>query len=231
MSDRPLFEDRADAGRRLAAAIEGSAEPDPMILALPRGGVVVGFEVAVALGAPLDVVVARKVGAPGHREFGIGAVAEAGVRIADLATLRALAISEVEFGRLADADVEELERRVAMYRGERRLQLKGRNAMLVDDGVATGVTAEAALLAVRRLGADRVVLAVPVCPPETARRFDGVADAVVCVAQPDQFVAVGRWYESFDQTTDGEVVELLQRAPTGRGARPISQSRNPGGTP
>lgn len=218
MTSPARFADRADAGRRLGAIVCGLGLVDPAVLALPRGGVPVGFEVARELGAPLEALVARKVGAPRHPELGIGAIAEGGERVADATTLRALHIDDHEFERLADAEQAELERRVAAYRRGRPLpQLHGRDAVVVDDGLATGVTAQAALLAARRLEPGRVVLAAPACAPDAAQRLASVADTVVCVAQPEHFTAVGSWYERFDQTSDDEVVELLDRAGAWRG--------------
>lgn len=207
------FVDRADAGRRLAELLVRHDLVDPVVLALPRGGVPVAFEVADRLDAPLDVLVSRKVGAPGHEEFGVGAVAEGGVRLADRSTLRSLRIDDDDFERLADRAVAELDRRVAAYRGARALpELTGRDVVVVDDGIATGVTAEAAVAAARRLGARRVVLAVPVCAGDTAERLGTLVDEVVCVSTPDDMRAVGQWYDRFDQTPDSEVVELLDRA-------------------
>lgn len=207
------FVDRVDAGRRLGELLARHDLAAPTVLALPRGGVPVAFEVARRLGAPLDVLVARKVGAPGHEEFGVGAVAEGGVRIADRSSLRALRIDRDEFEHLADLAVAELERRVSAYRGDRPLpDIRGRAAVVVDDGIATGVTAEAAIVAVRRLGARPVVLAAPVCARDTAERLGALADEVVCVSMPDDLRAVGAWFDEFDQTTDDEVVELLDRA-------------------
>jgi putative phosphoribosyl transferase len=215
------FEDRVDAGRRLSDALTGVRLSHPIVLALPRGGVPVAFEVATALDAVLDVLVARKVGAPGRSEYGIGAIAEGGIRVADAAALRLLHITDAQFAGLADAEELELRRRVFAYRGDRALTAaRGHDVLVVDDGLATGGTAEAAVLAARLLGAARVVLAVPVCPPDTARRLEVVADAVVCVSQPADFLAVGRWYRRFAQTTDAEVVELLTRA---RARRSIAQ--------
>jgi putative phosphoribosyl transferase len=209
------FVNRVDAGRQLGAALAEFGLVEPIVLALPRGGVPVGYEVAVVLDAPMTVLVARKIGAPGHVEFGIGAIAEGGIRVADAATLQMLRIDEAEFEQLADAEQTELERRVATYRRGRALPpMRGHDVLIVDDGLATGVTAEAALLAARRLEPERIVLAVPVCAPDTAQRLEAVADAVVCVVRPDDFVAVGRWYQTFNQTSDREVVELLKRAPT-----------------
>ena len=213
MNFQSRFDDRRDAGRRLAEALSEYGVVDPIVLALPRGGVPVAYEVAIRMDAPMEVLVARKVGAPGHAEFGIGAIAEGGVRVADRATLRMLHISDDQFDALADAEQPELERRVTAYRADRAFpSAGGRDVVVVDDGLATGVTAEAALLSAQRLQPRRVVLGVPVCAPDTARRLEAVANAVVCVLQPADFRAVGRWYRTFDQTTDAEVVELLDRA-------------------
>ena len=206
------FRDRRDAGRQLAEIVRGLALADPVVLALPRGGVPVGHEVATAIGADLEVVVARKVGAPGHEEFGIGAIAEGGGVVANVDALRALGISDDRFAALAEREQAELERRVARYRGTRPLPaLAGRDVVIVDDGLATGVTAEAALLAVRTRQPRRLVLAVPVAAPESVRRLSAVADEVIAVQVPPSFSAVGQWYDVFDQTTDAEVVDLLTR--------------------
>jgi putative phosphoribosyl transferase len=207
------FRDRCDAGRQLVARLLSSRLHDPLILALPRGGVPVGFVIAEALHAPLDVLVARKIGAPGHRELGIGAIAEGGELVADQGALRMLGISEKRFARLAGREQPELERRVKLYRGGRLLPgMDARDVVLVDDGLATGVTAEAAVGSVRRAGARRVILAVPVGAPDSARRLANVADEVVCILVPDDFVAVGLWYDDFAQTSDEEVVALLRAA-------------------
>jgi putative phosphoribosyl transferase len=213
------FRDRADAGQQLAERLRGAPLVAPIVLGLPRGGIPVAAEVAAALGAPLDVFVARKVGTPGHEELGIGAVAE-GLEepvVSDVA--RQLGVSSADLRTLADRAQNELGRRVALYRGGRSLPpLIGRDVILVDDGLATGVTAEAALRALRRWRPRRLVLAVPVCARETAARLAGVADEVVCVEAPAQFYAVGEWYADFSQTTDEEVLDLLERA---HAAQPI----------
>jgi putative phosphoribosyl transferase len=212
------FRDRADAGQQLAERLRGARLVAPIVLGLPRGGIPVAAEVAAALGAPLDVFVARKVGTPGHEELGIGAVAE-GLEepvVSDVA--RQLGISAADLRTLADRAQDELRRRVALYRGGRSLPpLIGRDVIVVDDGLATGVTAEAALRALRRWRPSRLVLAVPVCARETAARLAGVADEVVCVETPAQFYAVGEWYQDFSQTTDEEVLDLLERAHGARG--------------
>jgi predicted phosphoribosyltransferase len=204
------FRDRADAGRQLADRLPTDLI-DPIVLALPRGGVPVGKAVAARLGAPLDVLVARKIGAPGHEELGIGAIAEGGAMVGS-ELVRALRLSADEFEALAERERGELARRVERYRGDRaRPAVHARDVVLVDDGLATGVTAEAALLAVRAEGPRRLVLAIPVCSPDTARRLVPPADEVVCVLAPRDLVAVGLWYDDFTQTTDAEVLELLDR--------------------
>ena len=206
------FRNRRQAGRLLAARLGEDTFKDPVVLALPRGGVPVGYEVAVAMSAPLDVFVARKVGAPGHEEFGIGAIAEGGESVMDDVVLR-LGISAAAFTVLAKREETELDRRVERYRGGSSLpDLAGRDVILVDDGLATGVTAEAALKAIRRLNPPRVVLAVPVCAPDSQVRLGAIADRVVCLAAPQAFRAVGVWYDDFSPTTDSEVLELLALA-------------------
>lgn len=207
-----LFHDRADAGRRLAALLDGYRAEAPIVLALPRGGVVVAYEVARALNAPLDVIVARKIGAPGHRELGIGAVAP-GVRVLDEETIRWLGVSADAIDAIAAEETAEMERRSSRFRGDRPTPaLTGRTVIVVDDGLATGVTARAAVRSIRRERPERLVLAVPVCAAETATLLRAEVDDLVCVEQPQDFIAVGRWYANFDQTADEEVLDLLQRA-------------------
>jgi putative phosphoribosyl transferase len=208
---RRRFRDRAEAGRQLADHLPTDLE-NPLVLALPRGGVPVAKQVADRLGAPLEVVVARKIGAPGQEELGIGAVAEGGSVVgSDL--VRMLRLTPDDFDRLAARARQELDRRVERYRGTRPLpDIAGRDVVLVDDGLATGVTAEAALLALRAADPRRLVLAVPVASPDTARRLVPPADDVVCVLSPRDLVAVGAWYDDFTQTTDDEVLELLDRS-------------------
>jgi len=210
------FRNRRDAGERLAERLLAADLDAPIILALPRGGVPVGFEIARALHAPLDVFVARKVGAPGHRELGIGAIAEGGEVVIDEAALRMLGVTREQFDQLVDQERPELARRVLRYRGERALpDLSERDVVLVDDGLATGTTAEAALRGLRRNGVRRMLLAVPASAPEAAARLTGLADEVVCILAPIDFVAVGKWYHDFDQTSDDEVVRLLDAASRG----------------
>ena len=210
MRVRGEFADRADAGRRLAAAVVALGLADPVVLALPRGGVPVAYEVAAALGAPWDVFVARKVGAPGHAEYGVGAVAEGGALVAN-ETAR---LAPETLAALAEVERAELDRRVRRYRGDRPLPtLTGRDVVLVDDGLATGVTAEAALRALRFHRPRGLVLAVPVAARDGAARLATVADDVVAVLTPRSFLAVGQFYGTFAQTTDDEVLALLARRP------------------
>jgi putative phosphoribosyl transferase len=205
------FLDRADAGAQLADCLPVDLR-EPLVLALPRGGVPVARVVADRLGAPLDVLVARKLGAPGQPELGIGAIAEGGGAALAADNVRALRISEDEIQRLIEREQAELQRRVQAYRGGRSLSsVSGRDVVLVDDGLATGVTAEAALGALRAQHPARLILAVPVGPPETIRRLVPPADEVVCVVSTRHLLAVGAWYHDFIQTTDAEVLELLDR--------------------
>ena len=204
------FHDRRDAGRQLADRLSTLQLEAPLVLGLPRGGVPVAAEVAQALDAQLEVFVARKIGAPHHPEFGIGAVAEGGARVVDGVTVRRLGLTDADLDALARNEQEELQRRVERYRGDRPLpDLRSHTVVLVDDGLATGVTAEAALLALRHLRPARLVLAIPVCAADTVERLRGLADDIVCVHRPDNFHAVGQWYDNFDQTTDDEVARCL----------------------
>ena len=203
------FQDRRDAGQRLARVLAVMDLHRPVVLALPRGGVPVGAEIAEALAVPLDVFVARKIGAPGRREYGIGAIAEGGEPLFDRWAVRALAIPEDELAALAGEERDELDRRVRIYRGGRPLPpLGGRSVVLVDDGLATGVTAEAALRALRDQGIDDLILAVPVCARDSASRLGSLAE-IVCLYCPEDFRAVGLWYDEFGQTSDDEVLALL----------------------
>jgi putative phosphoribosyl transferase len=212
-----IFHDRLDAGRRLADALKEHAGPYTVVLAIPRGGVIVGEVVAATLGVPLDVVVPRKVGAPGNPELGLGAVAP-GVRVLDPWLIERLGVSEEYLEREIAAEEAETVRRLEAYRGGRPpLELEGKTAIVVDDGVATGGTAVAALRWARAQGAATVVLAVPVAPPQTIQRLSHEADEVVALATPEPFFAVGEWYRIFDQTPDDEVLAALARAAAERG--------------
>jgi putative phosphoribosyl transferase len=204
------FENRADAGRRLAERLASLGLDTPVVLGLPRGGIPVAAEVASVLGGPLEAFVARKVGAPGHEEFGIGAVAEGLEEPIMSETAPAFAPGSERLAAMVERSYRELSRQVALYRGDRALpQLAGRQVVVVDDGLATGVTAEAALVALRRRGPSRLVLGVPVCAPESAARLAPLADEVVCVQSPARFAAVSYWYRDFLPTTDQEIIDLL----------------------
>jgi putative phosphoribosyl transferase len=192
---------------------EYAGRDDVVVLALPRGGVPVGYEVAKALGAPLGVVPVRKVGVPGHEELAMGAIAPGGLLVLDEQLVRRLGIDKSALESAVAAEARELERRAAAYGVARELPpLEGKTVILVDDGLATGATMHAAALAVRRLNPARVVVAVPVAAAETCKEFEDVVDEIVCEVTPRPFQAVGLWYEDFSQTSDDEVRELLGRA-------------------
>jgi len=212
------FRDRADAGRRLAELLAGRrlGDGDVVVLGLPRGGVPVAFEVARALGAPLDVMVVRKLGVPFQPELAMGAIGEGGVRIVNDDVLRMAGVGEAELAAVERRERAELERRASRYRRDRLpVALEGRTAVVVDDGIATGSTARAACLVARAHGAARVVLAVPVASPASITELADVADEVLCLEAPEWFYAVGEWYRDFSQTSDDEVVALLDRAAAG----------------
>jgi putative phosphoribosyl transferase len=208
------FQDRHDAGRQLAVELHAYANrPDVIVLALPRGGVPVGFEVATALDAPLDVFVVRKLGLPWEEEVAMGAIASGGVRVLDSDLIRAARVSQAEVERVTAIERAELARRERQYRGERPFpDLRGKTVILVDDGLATGSTMRAAVAALRQEAPSRVVVAVPVAAPETCNAFRDIADEIVCAMTPEPFRAVGYWYHDFSQTSDEEVQELLDRA-------------------
>ncbi|MFI9580664.1 phosphoribosyltransferase family protein [Streptomyces sp. NPDC052236] len=207
------FTNRDDAGRRLAEALRRYEKHDPVVLGLPRGGVPVAFHVAQALDAPLDVIVVRKLGVPYHRELAFGAIGEGGVRVISDDVVRRGGIGQADVLSVEQTEEEELARQARRFRkGRPRTPLDSRTVILIDDGIATGATAEAACEVVRAQGAARVVLAVPVAPPDAINRLGAVADDVVCLYTPPVFAAVGEWYQDFSQTTDDEVVSLLAQA-------------------
>jgi predicted phosphoribosyltransferase len=205
------FRDRHDAGRRLGAELAGRPVPAaPVVLALPRGGVPVGWEVARALHAPLDVMMVRKLGVPGHQELAMGAIASGRVRVVSDDIVHALAIPDGVVAAAALAEADELLRRERAYRGERPpIALQGRTVVLVDDGLATGSTMQAAVAALRASAPRRVIVGVPVAPRATCRRLSEHADEVLCLVTPTRFRAVGDWYEDFAQVEDDEVRYLL----------------------
>ncbi|MBI2169652.1 MAG: phosphoribosyltransferase [Actinobacteria bacterium] len=210
-----IFRDRRDAGERLAAALDDlRSREDVVVAGLVRGGVPVAAEVAASVGAPLEVLVVRKVGAPTNPEYGIGAVAEGGLVVANPRALELTGVSDEGFQELARAEAVEVQRRVERYRaGRPRASFEGKAVVIVDDGLATGVTAHAGIEAARRMGARQVILAVPVGSAETVQDLGLVADRVVCLEQPPDFRAVGTWYQNFAQVSDAEVVIAL--APRG----------------
>jgi putative phosphoribosyl transferase len=209
----PPFEDRRDAGRRLAGKLSRFKDERTVVFALPRGGVPVGYEISRALEAPLDVFVSRKLGAPGQPEFGIGAVAAGGVRVLNQDVVRRLGIPDDYVQNITAQELAEVGRRLRYFRGQRpETEVVGRTAILVDDGLATGVTARAAVQALRLRKPRRLVLAAPVCAAQTAELFLRMVDDLVCLESPSDLGAIGFWYRNFDQTSDEEVVELLERA-------------------
>ena len=224
-----MFRDRADAGRELAEELKQRlGEEDVVVLGLPRGGVPVAFEVARELDAPLDVIVVRKLGVPYQPELGMGAIGEDGVRVLNDQVLAMARVGEDEVAAVERSERAELERRATRFRGSRpRASLVGRTAVVVDDGIATGSTARAACQVARAHGASRVILAVPVAPRSSLGLLAEVADALVCLATPEPFYAVGQFYRDFSQTSDEEVVEFLERAPTRTAAPPVAVSADP----
>jgi predicted phosphoribosyltransferase len=206
------FRNRTDAGRQLAEKLAAYTDrPDVLVLALPRGGVPVGHEVARALGAPLDVFLVRKLGVPGYEELAMGAVATGGVRVLNDGIVRGLGISEREIDAAVAREMEELARRERLYRGDRPPpDVAGRTVILVDDGLATGATMRAAVAGLRQQQPARIVVAVPTASPDTCEALKAEADEMICAITPEPFLAVGHWYEDFTQTTDDEVQDLLR---------------------
>ena len=212
---RTLFRDRREAGRRLAMALGRYAPETPLILALPRGGVPVAYEVALALDAPLDLLLVRKIGAPGHEEYGIGAVIDGAdpQLVLNEEVVRMLAPDPGYIRTEMQRQIKELERRRRAYMGDRRpSELGGRTVILIDDGIATGGTMRAALRGARKHDPARLVLAVPVAPKDVIASMREECDDIVCLASPDPFYAVGAWYADFTQIEDDEVKTLLRQA-------------------
>lgn len=233
-----LFCDRREAGRFLAERLRRYANrPDVMVLALPRGGVPVASEIAQALHAPLDVFLVRKLGAPGHEELALGAVASGGVRVLNDHIVQTLHIPEAVIEAVAAREQQELERRERLYRGNRPpLNARGKTVILVDDGLATGATMHAAIKALRQAQAARLIVAVPIAPPEICRELRAKVDEVICAITPDPFYAVGLAYEDFSQTSDRDVLDLLgiwslQVAPNHETVSPRSPSEQTGPMP
>jgi predicted phosphoribosyltransferase len=212
--DMALFRDRADAGKALARQLsEYKGREDVLVLGLPRGGVPVAYEVARKLNAPLDIFLVRKLGLPGQEELAMGAIASGGIRVLNEEVLSALNIPGQIVDAVADREQKELERRERAYRGDRpRANIKGKTAILIDDGLATGSSMRAAVAGLRAQDPARITVAVPTAPIETCEMFEQEVDQVVCVATPQPFFGVGLWYENFEQTTDEEVRSLLEGA-------------------
>lgn len=220
MNTRMILPDRHEAGRRLATKLQGyTGRDDVVVLGLPRGGVVVAFELANALGAPLDVYLVRKLGVPGHEELAMGAIASGGAAILNQDVIRAANVTEDDITAVAGREKKVLEQRERLYRGHSEpIRLAGKTVVVVDDGLATGATMRTALRAIREQAPAQVIVAVPVAPPETCARLEVEADEVVCLSTPEPFFSIGSWYLDFTQTSDGEVMDLLKEArSSGRG--------------
>ena len=210
-----LYRDRQEAGRELARWLtEYEGRPDVVVLALPRGGVPVAYEVATALNLPLDIFIVRKLGVPGQEELAMGAIATGGVRVLNEDIIRQLQISDSAIAAVAAQEERELERRERLYRKDLPpLKIRGNSVILIDDGLATGASMRAATLALRELQAKEVIVAVPVAAQSTCNEFQSHADRIICLKSPEPFYGVGCWYEHFPQNTDEEVVELLEYRP------------------
>ncbi|RJS83272.1 phosphoribosyltransferase [Candidatus Bathyarchaeota archaeon] len=207
-----MFSDRKEAGEILAEKLEKLRLENPVVLAIPRGGVVVGYEVARKLKAPLDVIVPRKLGAPGNPELAIGAVAEDGTIILDSSLIDYLEVDEEYIKKEKERQVKEIKRRLNVYRGRfSRLEIERRDVVIVDDGIATGATIRAAIASVRKRKPASLTLAVPVAPPSTIEKLREEVDRIVCVSTPEPFFAIGQFYTDFRQTTDEEVIRLLEK--------------------
>lgn len=210
------FRDRVDAGRRLAEALAGHAGDDCVVLALPRGGVPVAAEIARRLGAPLDLLLVRKIGVPQQPELAMGAVIDGAepIVVRNREIMRMANVTEKEFQEVCERETREIERRRQRYLAARpQVEVAGKVAIIVDDGIATGSTAEAAIRGIRRRGPSRIVLAVPVAPPDTVQKFRSEVDEIVCLEQPEPFYAIGLHYSDFQQVSDQEVVALLDEFP------------------
>ncbi len=228
-SSRRLFHDRIDAGRRLAQELTAYANrPDVLVLGLPRGGVPVAYEVAKALGAPLDIILVRKLGVPGEQELAMGAIASGGVRVLNEDVVRMIGIPASVIDSVAAKEQRELERRERLYRGDHPApDIAGKTIILVDDGIATGATVRAAIALVRQQKPAAIVVATPVAPVSTCNELQADVDDLVCVMEPESFFAIGFWYESFPQTTDDEIRQLLGYAWRGHPAaeRPAPEAQ------
>lgn len=209
-----LFEDRRDAGRKLAHKLSAYANrPDVVVLALPRGGVPVAYEVALTLNAPLDIFTVRKLGLPGHEELAMGAIATGGARVINQDVVRSFNVPPGVVEAVAKQELKELERRERAFRGERLMrEIHDKTVILIDDGLATGASMQAAIMGLRARDPARIVVAVPTAPVETCEAFKALVDEMICATTPEPFYGVGQWYEDFSQVTDEEVQTLLEQA-------------------
>lgn len=208
-----IFKNRQEAGQQLAEKLTKYAKDKPIVVALPRGGVVLGYEVAKKLKAPLDILVARKIGAPLHPEFGIGAIAPNGIFILNTDLIKSFGITESELKKVIKTQTKEMTRRVELYRQDLPLiDLKNRTVIVIDDGLATGVTTQAAILSIKQMSPKKIILAVPISPPDTANKFRKKVDEFLCLLEPAGFYAVGAYYEDFEQVTDDEVISLIRKS-------------------
>lgn len=216
------FRNRIEAGRRLAAELREYKGQDIVVMAIPRGGVVLGYEVAIELDAPLDIVVPRKIGAPGNPEFAIGAVTEDGARVLNKEAMVMVGASKEYLEKTIEEEISEIKRRVTRYRrGNEPENVTGKTVIIIDDGLATGATMRAAVASMRRRGASRIVVAVPVAPPDTVRELSKEVNRVVCPVIYEPFYAIGQFYDDFGQVDDDEVIRSLDLA---RGRRKVTKS-------
>jgi len=208
-----LYKDRQDAGRQLAEKLKKYKFDNPIIIALPRGGVVLGYEVAKVLNAYLDIIAPRKIGAPFHPEFGVGAIAPHDVQVLDNETISQLRISKSEIEETIELETIEMNRRTNLYRKDLPpLDLKEKTVIVVDDGIATGVSTKAAILSIKKMNPKKIILAVPVCPQEATEKFRQEVDEFICLNAPFDFFAVGAFYDDFGQVSDAEVIDLLKKS-------------------
>jgi len=214
------FRNRIDAGRRLALELKEYKGQNIVVMAIPRGGVVLGYEVALELEAPLDIIIPRKIGAPGNPEFAIGAVAEDGTRVLNEETVTMLGVSKGYLERATEEEIVEIKRRIIKYRHEAEPEnVAGKIVIIVDDGMATGATMRAAVASMRKRGASRIVVAVPVAPPDTIRELSKDVDKIICPVVYEPFYAIGQFYDDFSQVEDDEVIQLLELARKRRKAK------------
>lgn len=208
-----IFKDRQDAGKQLAEQLKKYADEHPTIIALPRGGVVLGYEVANILNAPMDIIVPRKIGAPNNPEFAIGAIAPKLIVILNDKMIEYLNIPEWEIEKIIEKETKEMNRRMELYRKNLPgLDLKNKTVILVDDGIATGLTTQAAVLSIKLLNPSKIILAVPVCPHDSTNKFEQHVDEFICLNEISDFHAISPYYYNFNQVTDDEVIQLLQKS-------------------